>query len=92
MTSNTKDKKLNKKDINKIFWRSFSVNASFNYERQMSQGAQYALSPVLQKLYDKKEDLAAALKRHAEFFNSTPMVNLWNRSSYGGRKCQQCRF
>ena len=21
-------------DINKIFWRSFSVNASFNYERQ----------------------------------------------------------
>lgn len=75
MTSKVDEKKLNKKDINRIFWRSFTVNASFNYERQMSQGVQYSLSPILQKLYDKKEDLAAALKRHAEFFNSTPMVN-----------------
>ena len=73
MTS--KEKKLTKKDINGMFWRSFSVNASFNYERQMSQGCQYSLSPILQKLYPAKEDLAAALKRHGEFFNSTPMVD-----------------
>mgnify|MGYP000785611832 CR=1 FL=1 len=42
MTSNNEKKLLTKSDINKVFWRSFTVNASFNYERQMSQGAQYA--------------------------------------------------
>ena len=73
MTSNGKGK-LNKKDINKVFWRSFSINASFNYERQMSQGALYTLSPILKKLYHKKEDLSEALKRHSEFFNTTPML------------------
>lgn len=51
MTSNNEKKLLTKSDINRVFWRSFTVNASFNYERQMSQGAQYALSPILQKLY-----------------------------------------
>ena len=52
----------------------FTVNASFNYERQMSQGAQYALSPILQKLYPDKKELGEALQRHAEFFNTTPML------------------
>ncbi|WP_010580782.1 PTS system mannose/fructose/sorbose family transporter subunit IID [Liquorilactobacillus vini] len=72
MTSN--EKKLTNKDINHIFWRSLSVNASFNYERQMSQGAQYSLGSVLKKLYPEKNRLAQALKRHAEFFNTTPML------------------
>ena len=68
MTSNNEKKLLTKSDINKVFWRSFTVNASFNYERQMSQGAQYALSPILQKLYPDKKELGEALQRHAEFF------------------------
>lgn len=55
MTSNNEKKLLTKSDINRVFWRSFTVNASFNYERQMSQGAQYALSPILQKLYPDKK-------------------------------------
>ena len=29
--------KITKKDINKLFWRSMCVNASFNYERHMSK-------------------------------------------------------
>ena len=74
MTSNNEKKLLTKSDINRVFWRSFTVNASFNYERQMSQGAQYALSPVLQKLYPDKKELGEALQRHAEFFNTTPML------------------
>lgn len=72
MTSNNEKKLLTKSDINRVFWRSFTVNASFNYERQMSQGAQYALSPILQKLYPDKKELGEALQRHAEFFNTTP--------------------
>ena len=74
MTSNNEKKLLTKSDINKVFWRSFTVNASFNYERQMSQGAQYALSPILRKLYPDKKELGEALQRHAEFFNTTPML------------------
>lgn len=74
MTSDTNKKKLNKHDINKIFLRSFTINAAFNYERQMSQGVQYALGPALKKLYPEEDRLAAALKRHAEFFNTTPML------------------
>ena len=66
--------KITKKDINKLFWRSMCVNASFNYERHMSQGIQYALSPALTKLYDDKKDLSKALVRHSEFFNSTPAL------------------
>ena len=61
MTSNNEKKLLTKSDINRVFWRSFTVNASFNYERQMSQGAQYALSPILQKLYPDKKELGEAL-------------------------------
>ena len=79
MTSNNEKKLLTKSDINKVFWRSFTVNASFNYERQMSQGAQYALSPILQKLYPDKKELGEALQRHAEFFNTTPITD-------GGKK------
>ena len=70
MTSNNENKLLTKSDINKVFWRSFTVNASFNYERQMNQGAQYALSPILRKLYPDKKELGEALQRHAEFFNT----------------------
>ena len=84
-TSN--EKKLTKKDITRMFWRSFTVNASFNYERHMSQGCQYALSPILTKLYPKKEELAEALKRHAEFFNSTPMIDPFIFASPGRRNC-----
>ena len=61
MTSNNEKKLLTKSDINKVFWRSFTVNASFNYER-------------LQKLYPDKKELGEALQRHAEFFNTTPML------------------
>ena len=74
MTSNNEKKLLTKSDINRVFWRSFTVNASFNYERQMNQGAQYALSPILRKLYPDKKELGEALQRHAEFFNTTPML------------------
>ncbi len=34
----------------------------------------YALIPVLKKLYPRREELAAALKRHLVFFNTTPHI------------------
>ena len=69
------ERKLGKKELMSVFWRSFTINASFNYERQMSQGFVYSMIPALKKLYPAKEDLAQSLTRHGEFFNVTPMVS-----------------
>lgn len=76
-TSNeiTAEKKLSRKELMRVFWRSFTINASYQYERQMNQGFAYSLAPVINKLYDKKEDRVAAYTRHNEFFNVTPMVS-----------------
>mgnify|MGYP002234430047 CR=1 FL=1 len=62
------DSKITKKDINKLFWRSMCVNASFNYERHMSQGIQYALSPALTKLYDDKKRFIKSTKSDTQNF------------------------
>lgn len=69
------ERKLGKKELMSVFWRSFTINASFNYERQMSQGFVYSMIPALKKLYPAKENLAQSLTRHGEFFNVTPMVS-----------------
>lgn len=72
MTSKSqKQKKLTKKDLLGIFWRSMPMEASFNYERMMSMGFAYTMSGIIDKLYDRVEDKTAALKRHLEFFNCT---------------------
>ena len=61
-------------DLRKVFWRSFPLQASFNYERMQNVGFCYSLLPILKKLYPNKDDMAAALKRHLSFFNTTPQV------------------
>ena len=68
---NTQEKKLTKKDLKGIFWRSMPMEASFNYERMMSMGFAYTMTGIINKLYDKKEDRKQAIKRHLEFFNCT---------------------
>lgn len=65
---------ITKGDMRKVFWRSFPLQASFNYERMQNVGFCYSLLPILRKLYPNKEDLSAALKRHLSFFNTTPQV------------------
>lgn len=72
-TSNN-ELKITKKDLNKVFWRSFQMEFSWNYERQMNMAYAYAMIPILKKLYTTKEAMASSLKRHLEFFNTTPHV------------------
>lgn len=62
------------RDLRRVFWRSFQMEFSWNYERQMNLAFVYALIPVLKKLYPQKAALAAALKRHLVFFNTTPHI------------------
>ena len=62
--------KLTKADRFKAFLRSYFLLASFNYERMQNGGVAYTFIPAIKKLYQTKEDRAAALKRHLEFFNT----------------------
>ncbi|MBU3092083.1 PTS system mannose/fructose/sorbose family transporter subunit IID [Clostridium sp. CF011] len=66
--------KLTKKDRISVWFRSFFLQGSWNYERMQNGGWAYALIPAIKKLYKTKEDRAAALKRHLEFFNTHPYV------------------
>ena len=69
------EKKLNKRDLVNIFIRSNFLLGSFNFERMQSIGFCVALLPALRKLYHgDKAALAAAMKRHLEFFNTQPFL------------------
>ena len=42
---------VTKNDMRSVFWRSFPLQASFNYERMQNVGFCYSLLPVLKRLY-----------------------------------------
>lgn len=65
---------LTKADRFKTFLRSYFLLSSFNYERMQNGGVVYTMIPAIKKLYSSKEDRAAALKRHLEFFNTQPFM------------------
>lgn len=70
----TEKLQLSKSDRQKVWWRSTFLQGSWNYERMQNLGWAYALIPAIKKLYTSKEDRAAALERHLEFFNTHPYV------------------
>ena len=64
-------KTLRKKDL----WHSFLIwettsESCLSYERLMSLGFCHAMSPIINRLYDTKEERSKALKRHMVFFNT----------------------
>ncbi|TGZ98389.1 PTS mannose transporter subunit IID [Rodentibacter pneumotropicus] len=65
---------LTKGDILRTYFRSTFLLGSFNFERMQSMGFCVSMIPTIKRLYSKKEDQAAALKRHLEFFNTHPWV------------------
>ena len=63
---------ITKRDFRKVFWRSFTLLGSYNFERMEALGFDYSMMPVLKKIYgDDKQRLAEALRRHMEAFNMT---------------------
>ncbi len=64
-----------------FFWRSWAIQCSWNYERQMNMGFLYGIVPTLDRIYPdnsapqqvayKKE----AYKRHMAFYNCTPQTS-----------------
>lgn len=63
------DKRITKKDLKALFWRSFPLNIMWSFDRQMNVGFCYDMIPVIERLYDKPEDRIEAYKRHLEFYN-----------------------
>ena len=60
----TTSKLITKRDLRKVFFRSFPMEWTWNYEKQQNLGYTYALIPIIEKLYkDKPEEKAAALQR-----------------------------
>lgn len=67
-------KQLTARDIRSTYWRSTFLLGSFNFERMQSMGFCVSMIPAIKRLYSSKEDQAAALKRHLEFFNTQPWI------------------
>ncbi|MFV0379871.1 MAG: PTS system mannose/fructose/sorbose family transporter subunit IID [Anaerorhabdus sp.] len=67
-------KKLDKKTINKMVWRSLNLQASFNYERMQAAGWLWGILPGLEKIHTNKEDLSASMEHNLEFFNTHPFL------------------
>ncbi len=72
MTNETLSPKEEKKMLRELFFNSFVLEASYNYERQQSLGFAVGMWPAIKRFYKTKEDRADALKRHLAIFNITP--------------------
>ncbi len=64
--------KLTKGDVRSLFFRSLALEANFNFETWQNTGFAFSIIPALKKLYTTKQTMAAALKRHLQFFNTSP--------------------
>lgn len=69
----SKEVNLTNRDLVKLFVRSNGVQSAFNFERMQALGFEWALLPILEKLYaDNQEERIAAYQRHLGYFNSHP--------------------
>lgn len=74
MTEKENRIKVDKKTRFKVAVRSQFLQGSWNYERMQNGGYAFSMIPAIKKLYKTDEDRQAALKRHMEFFNTTPFM------------------
>jgi mannose/fructose/sorbose-specific phosphotransferase system IID component len=73
MADATAETLVTRRDIRQLFWRSFLLQAAFNYERFQNMGYWWGVKPLLRKLHGRNPtELAAADQRHLQFFNTHP--------------------
>jgi fructoselysine/glucoselysine PTS system EIID component len=63
---------FSKPEIRSIFFRSLALEANFNFETCQNTGFAFSMIPILKKIYKTKESISLALKRHLQFFNTSP--------------------
>lgn len=72
----TTSKLISKKELNKVYWRSCTLEGSWNYERMAATGFVYSLIPIIDKVYQNDlEKKKEALSRHLELMNITPFIS-----------------
>lgn len=76
----TQQTKATKRQLWQFFWRSWAIQSSWNYERQMNMGFLYGIAPTLDRLYDEQdptqlEQKKEAYERHMAFYNCTPQTS-----------------
>ena len=68
-------KKLSKKVLSKSFWRWFYGNLTcFSHEHMQTFGYMWSMLPIVQELYDSKDEQAEKLKTYYPFFNTEPQI------------------
>lgn len=72
MSNDVKITKEEKQLLKELFYSSFVLEASYNYERQQSLGYAIGIWPAIKRYYHTKEEQAEALERHLAIFNITP--------------------
>lgn len=66
--------KTDKKLLWRMFLRSFTVFAAFNYGKQGGDGFEYSIRPFINEYYKDPEKKKAALKRNVVFYNCTQYI------------------
>ena len=54
---------ITKKELMSAFWRSFTMQASWNYEKMMAGGFVYAMIPALKKNLSKQRGFSKSVKK-----------------------------
>jgi mannose/fructose/N-acetylgalactosamine-specific phosphotransferase system component IID len=67
-----KERKLKKIDFLSIFFRSFFIQAVWNFKGLVAVGLCFCLIPVARRLYNNTEEYRQFLRRHLNFFNTHP--------------------
>ena len=67
-------RKIGTKDLVKIFLRSLSIQASWNFSRMQNIGFAFSLIPLIRKMGVDKQRTAGILTRHISLFNSHPYL------------------
>ena len=69
-------KRLDKKDLRSIFWRSCMLDGSWDYERQQHMAYSFAMTPIIKKLYEPgSEKQKRAYQRSLDFMAVTPQLS-----------------
>lgn len=74
MTNKAIPRKIEKKDMKKVFWRQFGLQVGWNYEKMMGMGYCFTMLPIIEKFYKTEEERKEALDLHLQFFNTNPTM------------------
>ena len=68
-------KKVSKKSLNSSFWRWFYGNLTcFSHEHMQTFGYMWSMLPIIQELYETKDEQAEKLQTYYPVFNTEPQI------------------